>query len=126
MARIKSTNTKPERLVRSLLHNLGFRFRLNRNDLPGKPDIVLPKYRVVIFVHGCFWHSHPGCKRANTPLSNIAYWNKKLARNHQRDLLVKSSLENLGWRVLIVWECETRNLGMLAVELTTRINNTTS
>lgn len=108
MAKIKSSNTKPELRVRSLLHKLGFRFRLNRNDLPGKPDLVLPKYRIALFVHGCFWHSHEGCRKSHLPGSNLDYWEKKLSRNKERDANNQSRLESLGWKVVVVWECETK------------------
>lgn len=110
MSGIKGKNTKPERLLRSALHKLGFRFRIQQKDLPGKPDIVLPKYKTIIFVHGCFWHRHPGCKYAYTPKSNIEFWTNKLDGNVVRDGLTKKALEDMGWRVLIVWECEIKSL----------------
>lgn len=109
MSRIRAKDTRPERVVRSLLHRLGYRFRLNRNDIPGKPDIVLPKYRTVIFVHGCFWHRHKGCSLAYTPKSNLAFWNKKFQRNIQRDAEVAEALKKTTWKQLIVWECETKD-----------------
>lgn len=108
MSLVKGSNTKPELLVRSVLHRLGFRFRLHRRDLPGCPDIVLPKHHKVIFVHGCFWHGHKGCKRAGRPASNAEFWNAKLTRNIERDRQNISDLRKLGWRSLVVWECETR------------------
>ena len=109
MSKIHSSNTTPEIKVRKLLHSLGYRFRLHRNDLPGKPDITLPKYRTVIFVHGCFWHGCPTCQHAQVrPKANSDYWNKKLDRNVQRDQENCTSLNRMGWRVLIVWECETK------------------
>lgn len=108
MSRIKSKNTKPELRLRSFLHNLGFRFRVNRKDLPGKPDIVFRKYKTVIFVHGCFWHRHPNCKSASTPKSNTDFWEKKFAANVKRDRKNKEDLERMGWRVIIVWECQIR------------------
>ena len=92
MGRISSKNTKPEIIVRSALHKAGFRFRLHRKDLPGKPDIILPKYKTVIFVHGCFWHAHKGCKRSNLPKSNLQYWTNKLEKNIQRDKKHKGKL----------------------------------
>lgn len=106
MRRVKGKNTKPEVWVRSVLHRIGYRFRLHRKDLPGNPDIVLPRYRAVIFVHGCFWHQHPGCRKATIPKNNREYWERKLQRNVQRDQTAKASLEKLGWRVLTLWECE--------------------
>ena len=109
MAQVKSENTSPELAVRKLLHRLGYRFRLHRKDLPGKPDIVLPKYKTVIFVHGCFWHGHPGCKRAARPTSNTDFWNKKLDRNIERDRKAREELEKTGWRVITIWECEIKN-----------------
>src|SRR5208282_4316998 len=93
MSRIRAKDTRPERLVRSLLHNLGYRFRLNRKDVPGRPDIVLPKYRAAIYVHGCFWHRHEGCALAYTPKSNLEFWNKKFARNKERDAEVAGALK---------------------------------
>lgn len=110
MSGIKGKNTKPELLLRSALHALGFRFRIQRKDLPGKPDIVLPKYKTIIFVHGCFWHRHPGCKYAYTPKSNVEFWTNKLEGNVTRDRLTEKTLEEMGWRVLIVWECEIKTL----------------
>lgn len=95
-------------IVRKGLHALGYRYRLCRRDLPGKPDLVLPKYRTVIFVHGCFWHSHEGCSRATKPESNKEYWAAKLAGNRERDARAKAELHQLGWRVLVVWECACR------------------
>lgn len=106
MRQVKSTDTSPELSVRKLLHSLGFRFRLHRKDLPGKPDIVLPRYHAVIFVNGCFWHQHPRCKRAAVPVANHDWWSRKLTRNAQRDLANILELRKLGWFVLTVWECE--------------------
>ena len=107
MQNVKTKNTAPEMKLRSLLHKNGFRFRVNRKDLPGKPDIVLPKYRAVIFVHGCFWHGHD-CPRGQRPQTNADFWNQKIDRNVIRDKSDVSLLESLGWRVLIVWECEIK------------------
>ena len=107
MQNVKTKNTAPEIKLRSLLHKNGFRFRVNRKDLPGKPDIVLPKYRAVIFVHGCFWHGHD-CPRGQRPQTNADFWNQKIDRNVIRDKSDVSLLESLGWRVLIVWECEIK------------------
>lgn len=108
MSRVSGRNTKPEILLRSLLHRRGFRFRLHDKKLPGRPDIVLPKHRAVVFVNGCFWHSHKKCKRARTPKSRRDYWVKKLEKNVQRDREQQKQLRNLGWRVVVVWECELK------------------
>ena len=113
MSLIKGKNTKPEITVRKYLHAQGYRFRLHVKDLPGKPDIVLPKYKTVIFVHGCFWHQHPGCKHAARSASNQEYWEKKLDRNINRDKRNLNDLGLLGWRVLVIWECETRDKAAL-------------
>lgn len=117
MSRIRSKNTKPELIVRSLLHRMGYRFRLYRKNLPGKPDIVLPKYKTVVFVHGCFWHRHRGCKRCTTPTSNRRYWLKKLNRNVEKDKFHKMQLRKFGWNVFVIWECETKNLDKLTNKL---------
>ncbi|MCS6887012.1 MAG: DNA mismatch endonuclease Vsr [Chloroflexus sp.] len=110
MAKVRGQDTTPERTVRSLIHRMGYRFRLHVKDLPGKPDIVLPRYRKVIFVHGCFWHQHPGCPYAQRPSSNVEYWNRKLDRNVSRDRAHLDQLVYMGWQVLVIWECELRNL----------------
>ena len=109
MSRIRSSNTKPERMVRSLLHRLGYRFRLNRKDLPGTPDIVLPRHKAVVLVHGCYWHRHPGCRYAYTPKSRVEFWQAKFAANVERDKRVEAELVALGWRVFTVWECEVKS-----------------
>jgi DNA mismatch endonuclease (patch repair protein) len=109
MAKVGKKNTGAEKAVRSLLHSLGFRFRLHRKDLPGTPDIVLPKHNAIVQVHGCFWHRHKGCKRAVTPKSNVEFWTAKFQRNVARDRAVKKRLTALGWKVTIVWECELKN-----------------
>lgn len=109
MSQIRDRDTKPEIQVRSLLHRMGYRFRLHRTDLPGKPDIVLPKYQTAIFVHGCFWHRHHNCKLAYTPKSRTEFWTAKFARNVERDLEVRRELRKLGWKVVVVWECELEN-----------------
>ena len=106
MSRIRSGDTKPERIVRSLLHGRGYRFRLHRKDLPGKPDIVLPKYKTVIFVHGCFWHRHKGCKHASVPKTRQDFWQTKFNSNIARDKKVQKQLKLSGWKTLIIWECE--------------------
>ncbi len=108
MGRIRSANTKPELVLRSLLHRCGYRFSLRRKDLPGKPDIVLRKYRTVIFVHGCFWHRHPNCIQASEPKTRPEFWNEKFARNVARDRRNREELAARGWQVLVVWECELR------------------
>jgi DNA mismatch endonuclease (patch repair protein) len=106
MSRIRSRDTGPELLVRSALHRAGYRFRLHSKVLPGRPDIVLPKYHTVVFVHGCFWHRHKGCRFAYTPKSRVAFWNDKFRSNIERDRRNSKALRKLGWRVLIVWECQ--------------------
>lgn len=108
MSRVRSANTKPEVFVRKLLFARGFRFRIHKSDLPGKPDVVLPKWKTVVFVHGCFWHAHEGCRRATLPASHNAFWAEKLTRNKERDREVVAQLTTAGWRVLIVWECACR------------------
>lgn len=117
MRAIRKKDTKPELIVRRLLHAMGCRFRLHRRDLPGTPDIVLPRHRTAIQVHGCFWHQHAGCRHANLPRSRTSYWLPKLARNVQRDAHVEQELHALGWRVLILWECELRDLDRLHARL---------
>ena len=119
MAKIKSKNTKPEMTVRSLCHELGLRFRLHRKDLPGSPDLVFPKRRLCLFVHGCFWHQHPGCKYAYQPKSRPEFWLQKLQKNVIRDHTAKADLEAMGWRVAIIWECQTKRKDMLALEIET-------
>jgi DNA mismatch endonuclease, patch repair protein len=108
MSRIRGSDTAPELLVRSALHRLGFRFRLNRKDLPGKPDIVLPKHKIAILVHGCYWHRHSGCKNCYTPKSNISFWMNKFEKNVARDAEVKTLLEQAGWKPVTIWECEAK------------------
>lgn len=117
MRRVRSTNTAPEKRVRSLLHKLGFRFRLHRNDLPGKPDIVLPKHHVAVFVHGCFWHRHQGCPHATTPASRQEYWLPKFKRTIERDRKNQSELRQQGWNVAVVWECAIKDASNLASDL---------
>lgn len=117
MSRIGSCDTKPEKIVRSLLHRLGYRFRLHRRDLPGRPDIVLPKFKTVIFVHGCFWHRHQGCRYAYTPKSRETFWSNKFAQNVARDRRDQKDLCDAGWHVIIIWECETRDIDVLARRL---------
>ena len=105
MSGIRSKNTKPELIVRSFLHRAGLRFRLHAK-LPGKPDLVLPKHRTVVFVHGCFWHRHTGCRFSTTPANNSEFWQEKFADNVRRDARVRQQLQELGWRVLIIWSCQ--------------------
>jgi len=114
MSGIRSRDTRPERFVRSALHRAGFRFRLHAK-LPGKPDVVLPKYHTVVFVHGCFWHRHAGCRYATTPASNAAFWRDKFAANKQRDSVVKRQLRRLSWRVRVVWSCQLNQRKMDAL-----------
>ena len=109
MGRVRSADTAPERRVRRWLHAQGFRFRLHRKDLPGKPDIVLPGLRSVVFVHGCFWHGHPGCPRSRLPASNKAYWMRKIEGNVARDKRTARKLRRGGWHVFTVWECMLSN-----------------
>jgi DNA mismatch endonuclease (patch repair protein) len=114
MARVKSRDTGPEMIVRRIAHGLGYRYRLHRADLPGKPDLVFPASRCVIFVHGCFWHGHEGCSRNRRPSSRTDYWVPKLERNRQRDAKNERTLLGMGWRVLVIWECETRDKAAVA------------
>jgi DNA mismatch endonuclease, patch repair protein len=109
MARIRSGNTMPELFLRKELHRLGLRYRLHRRDLPGKPDLVFPRYKAVVFLHGCFWHRHGGCKIASTPKSNTELWVSKFERNMSRDARVAMELRALGWKVVVAWECEANN-----------------
>lgn len=113
MRRVRQRDTDPELVVRRVAHALGYRFRLHRRDLPGTPDLVFPKYRVALFVHGCFWHRHEGCPRATTPKSRRDYWLPKFAANVERDRRKEEALKSLGWRVLVFWECEINDLNSL-------------
>lgn len=106
MRGVRSKNTRPERVVRSLLHRRGFRFRLHNRELPGKPDVTLPRYRVALFVHGCFWHNHEACAAGRMPSSNVEYWQTKISRTKMRDREHAAGLAGMGWRVLTIWECE--------------------
>ena len=106
MAAIRSKNTKPEIKVRKVLHSMGYRFRLHSKNLPGSPDIVLPKYKTVIFVHGCFWHRHENCKYASTPKTRQEFWEAKFRENINRDKLNQENLSSKGWKIIVVWECE--------------------
>jgi DNA mismatch endonuclease (patch repair protein) len=113
MSRVKSRDTKPEKMVRSMLHRCGYRFRLRRSDLPGSPDIVLPKYGSVIFVHGCYWHRHDCPNGRRLPLSRLDFWKPKLEGNRERDLRHYKALDKRGWKVLIIWECMLKDKAFL-------------
>ena len=117
MSRIRSENSKPEKRIRSLLHRLGYRFRLHSKNLPGTPDIILPKYKTVIFVHGCFWHRHNGCKDASVPKTNTERWIKKFDVNVKRDRQAILDLEALGWSVIVIWDCELKKMDELTVRI---------
>ena len=123
MSAIKSKNTKPEIAVRKMLHALGYRFRLHRKDLPGSPDIVLPKYKTVIFVHGCFWHRHENCKYASTPKTRKEFWENKFNENMKRDKNNFKELKKLNWNLLVIWECETKNINLLIKKVSSKIGN---
>ena len=110
MSAIKGRDTKPEALLRKLLHSLGYRFRIQRKDLPGRPDIVLPKYKTAIFVNGCFWHRHEECKYASTPSTNSEFWEMKFAANVKRDARNYVALKKQGWNVIVIWECEVKEI----------------
>ncbi|MFJ2359221.1 very short patch repair endonuclease [Pseudomonas fluorescens] len=122
MSKVKGKNTKPEMAVRSLCHKMGFRFRLHRRDLPGTPDLIFPKHRLCIFVHGCFWHQHPDCKYAHMPTSRVDFWQTKLTKNVERDLKAQQALINRGWRVVTIWECHTKNRDLLRIEIQKAFN----
>ncbi|MFC6046403.1 very short patch repair endonuclease [Methylobacterium hispanicum] len=107
MGRIRGVDTGPEMVVRRAAHRLGYRFRLHRRSLPGRPDLVFPSLRAVIFVHGCFWHRHEGCRKTSMPKTRIEFWQAKFARNVERDAQAQERLAAAGWRVLVIWECET-------------------
>jgi len=117
MSRVRAVGTEPEIIVRRVAHGLGYRFRLHRKDLPGKPDIVFPRHRKVILVHGCFWHGHERCAKAKRPETNHDFWERKLSRNAERDQENVTALRRAGWRVLVVWQCETRNHARLTAKI---------
>jgi DNA mismatch endonuclease (patch repair protein) len=117
MSRIRNRDTEPEMTVRRELYRMGIRYRLHNGKLPGRPDIIISRLRTVIFVHGCFWHRHPGCRLAYTPKSNIEFWQRKLTGNAVRDANNHARLTELGWRVIVIWECETRNRNTLGQRL---------
>ena len=123
MSKVKGKDTKPELLVRSLLHKMGYRFRLHRRDLPGNPDIVLPKHKKVIFIHGCFWHGHKVCPRAKRPSSNKMFWEEKLNKNIKRDKRNISGLKEMGWDPLIIWTCEIKDHANLRIKLLNFLEN---
>jgi len=126
MSRIKGKNTKPELLLRKLLHRAGFRFRIHAPKLPGKPDIVLPRHSTAIFVHGCFWHRHPDCSKATTPKTRTEFWQQKFRRTVERDKEKEAELRKLGWQVIVVWECEIRDNGVLISVLSEKIKRKTN
>jgi DNA mismatch endonuclease, patch repair protein len=117
MARIGQRNTMPELAVRRSLHKMGYRFRLHRRDLPGTPDIVLPRHRVAVLVHGCFWHRHPDCRFAYTPKTRLEFWNRKFEQNVERDRRTALALQERGWDVVTIWECETPDTAKLGAQL---------
>lgn len=109
MSQVRGKDTKPELVVRSFLHRNGFRFRLHVKSLPGTPDVVLPKYKTVIDIRGCFWHRHPGCKKTTTPSTHVDFWQKKFTDNIARDQRIEAELRRLGWHIIVIWECEVIN-----------------
>jgi DNA mismatch endonuclease, patch repair protein len=117
MSRVKNKDTKPEIIVRSIIHRLGYRFRKNNLNLPGRPDIVLARHRKVIFVHGCFWHGHKNCKRASRPTTNEIFWSIKLDKNIARDKRNNKALKSLGWKTLTIWECQIKETDKLLSKL---------
>jgi DNA mismatch endonuclease (patch repair protein) len=121
MSRVRSTNTKPELVVRSLLHRNGFRYRLHVKTLPGKPDIVLSKYQSAVFVHGCFWHRHKNCPDASTPKTRTEFWVKKFNGNVKRDRKNRVALKKIGWKVIVIWECEVANQDKLSAKISRTI-----
>lgn len=123
MSKIKGKDTSPEMAVRRLVYTLGYRYRLHRKELPGKPDIVFKGRRKVIFVHGCFWHGHPGCHRATIPKTNSDFWKGKIVQNKQRDREAIKKLEGMGYRCLIIWECEIKDVERLIDNITKFLEN---
>ncbi len=123
MSRVRAEGTEPELFVRRIAHRLGYRFRLHRIDLPGKPDIVFPRHRKAIFVHGCFWHGHDQCSKAKRPATNRAFWDQKLSQNMERDRQNVVALKKVGWKVLVVWECETRDCERIAARVRRFLNS---
>ena len=123
MSRVRGRETSPEIKVRSLTHKLGYRFRLHRKNLPGKPDLVFPFRKKVIFVHGCFWHGHDCPRGQRTPKTNTGYWVEKIRKNIERDAKSQSELQSLGWSVLVIWECEIKNLDKIACKINGYLSN---
>lgn len=123
MSNVKGKDTSPEKAVRSSLHKMGYRFRLHRRDLPGNPDIVLAKYKKVIFVHGCFWHGHKNCVRAKRPSTNKKFWAEKLSKNVKRDRKNQKELKKIGWHTLVVWQCEIKDKDLLMNKLRDFLEN---
>jgi len=117
MSRVKGKNTSPEIRVRRLAHGMGLRFRLHRKDLPGKPDLVFPRYGVALFVHGCFWHRHPSCPKASLPKTRIKFWQSKFEKNVERDQRNIEEITALGWNALVLWECETKDPSLVKTKL---------
>lgn len=126
MARVRGKNTEPELVVRRLAHRLGYRFRLYRRDLPGSPDLVFPARKKIIFVHGCFWHRHEGCKAATTPKTRRKFWLQKFRANRARDRRAREQLAQAGWSSIVIWQCETRDLDSLAKRLTSFLDGPAS
>lgn len=118
MARVRAIGSRSEMSVRAAAHSMGLRFRLHRRDLPGSPDLVFPKFRTAIFVHGCFWHRHPGCANTRTPKSNVPFWEAKFAENVARDERVQERLQEMGWKPVVIWECETKKPEVLRKRIT--------
>jgi len=117
MSRIKNRDTAPEIKVRSIIHRMGYRFRLHRKDLPGNPDIVFPKHKKIIFVNGCFWHGHKNCIRSKRPSSNKNFWDQKIDKNITRDKNIRKALNKSGWKVLVIWQCEINDINKLEVKI---------
>jgi DNA mismatch endonuclease (patch repair protein) len=123
MSAVRSKDTQPERIVRKLANGLGYRYRLHGARLPGRPDLVFPSRRKVIFVHGCFWHRHAGCERASTPKTRLAFWTAKFCSNSERDRRVERELEEMGWATMIIWQCELKDLDRLSNRLLEFLGN---
>jgi DNA mismatch endonuclease (patch repair protein) len=124
MSRVRGRDTKPEIIVRSIIHRMGYRFSLHRRDLPGKPDVVLPRYRKIIVINGCFWHGHKNCLRSKRPSTHTKFWNRKLDKNIDRDKRSRSELEKMGWNVLVIWECEIQKPDKIVDKLRRYLNVT--